>query len=80
MGLIDKVLESFKQWVNLDVEDFNDNETEAIRSVYRLAIQQHKDGIVAHEQAQELAMANLGNAVVRAMVINANKARIKLNF
>jgi hypothetical protein len=48
MGLVDKVLESFKQWVNLDVEDFNDDETEGTRSVYRLAIQQHKDGIVAH--------------------------------
>ena len=33
MGLVDKVLETFKQWVNLDVEDFKDVETEGARSV-----------------------------------------------
>ena len=33
---------------------------------------------MAHEQAQELAMENPGNAVVKAMVINTNKACIKL--
>jgi hypothetical protein len=32
MGLVDKVLESFKQWVNLDVEDFKDIETEGART------------------------------------------------
>ena len=78
MGLVDKVLESFKQWVNLDVEDFNDVETEGTRSVYRLAIQQHKDGIVALEQAQELARANPTNVVAKRMEQEANKARIKL--
>ena len=30
MGLVDKILESFKNWVNLDVEDFNDDETEGV--------------------------------------------------
>jgi hypothetical protein len=64
-GLVGKVLESFKQWVNLDVEDFNDDETEGTQSVYHLAIQQHKDRIAAHEQAQELARANPTNVVAK---------------
>jgi hypothetical protein len=78
MGLVDKILESFKQWVNLEADDFNEDETEGVRSVYRLTIQQHKDGIVAHGQAQELARANPTNAEAKAMEAEANKARIKL--
>jgi hypothetical protein len=78
MGLVDKVLESFKQWVNLDVEDFKDTETEAARSVYRLAIQQHKDGVVAHQQAMELVKANPTSRMAKAMAAEANGARIKL--
>jgi hypothetical protein len=78
MGLVDKILESFKHWVNLDVEDFNDNETEGVRNIYHLAIQQHKAAIVAHQQAQELAMANPTNPVAKAMKSEADKTRIKL--
>ena len=78
MGLVDKVLETFKQWVNLDVEDVKDVETEGARSVYHIAIQQHKDAVVAHEQAIELANETPGNAMAKTMVVEANKARIKL--
>ena len=39
MGLVDKVLESFKNWVNLEVEDFHDNETEGVRRVLKQARQ-----------------------------------------
>jgi hypothetical protein len=31
MGLIDKVLESFKLWINLQVEDFHNDDTESVR-------------------------------------------------
>jgi hypothetical protein len=79
MGLVDKVLETFKQWVNLDVEDFKDVETEGARSVYRVARQRSKDGVVAHEQAMELAKATPTSTMARAMALEANKARIKLN-
>ena len=78
MGLVDKILESFKHWVNLDVEGFNDDETEGVRNIYRIAIQQLKAAIVAHQQAQELAMANPTNPVAKAMESEANKTRIKL--
>jgi hypothetical protein len=79
MGLVDKVLETFKQWVNLDVEDVKDAETEGARSVYHIAIQQHKDAVVAHEQAIEFANETPGNAMAKTMVvIEANKAQIKL--
>jgi hypothetical protein len=49
MGLIDKVLESFKHWVNLEVENFNDATMEAIRSIYLFAKQQHAAAIQAHQ-------------------------------
>jgi hypothetical protein len=77
MGLVDKVLESFKQWVNLDVEDFTDIDTEAAQSVYHLAKQQHQAAIVAHLQAQEVGSGNPTNQMAKAMEGEANKARIK---
>jgi len=37
MGLVDKILESFKNWVNLDVELCNVDATEGARRAYRSA-------------------------------------------
>jgi hypothetical protein len=77
MGLVDKILESFKAWVNLEVEDFQDEETEGVRSVYLLTRVQHKAAIEAHEQARSLALANPASAPAREMEKEADKARIK---
>jgi hypothetical protein len=77
MGLIDKVLESFKHWVNLEVEDFGDNELEAIRSIYKIAKQQHESAIDAHKQAQALALANPTYAQAKVMEKDTDKARLK---
>jgi hypothetical protein len=77
MGLIDKVLESFKHWVNLEVEDFKDATMEAIRGIYLFAKQQHTAAIQAHQQAKDLASAAPTCAVAKAMERDTNKARIK---
>jgi hypothetical protein len=78
MGLVDKVLESFKQqWVNLEVEDFNDATMEAIRGMYLFVKQQHAVAIQAHKQAKDLALAAPTCAVAKAMERDTNKARIK---
>ena len=80
MGLVDKVLESFKQWVNLEVEDFQDDaETEATRCAYRLAMQEHKEAIATHKQAKVNLQASTSETiqVAKAMEEVANKARIK---
>jgi hypothetical protein len=76
MGLVDKILESFKHWVNLEVEDFKDGETEAARGVYVFAKHQHATAILAYEQAKELARNAPLCAVAKAMERAANKARI----
>jgi hypothetical protein len=52
MGLVDKVLESFKDWVNLEVEDFHDEEMEKARDVYRQAALVHKVAVEAHRLAK----------------------------
>ena len=77
MGLVDKVLESYKQWVNLDVEDFKDVETKGTRAIYRAATQRHQSAIVDHKNAQELFKANPTSPIAKAMEGEANKARIK---
>jgi hypothetical protein len=51
MGLVDKVWESFKHWVNLYIEDFHDETTEDIRMQYKAAIEAHKAAIDAHKQS-----------------------------
>lgn len=58
MGLVDKVLESFKKWVKYDVENFHHAKTEETRSRYRLASQQKKAAVEAHEQANAFLDAN----------------------
>jgi hypothetical protein len=77
MGLVDKVLESFKQWVNLEVEDFKDATMEAVRGIYLFAKQQHVAAVQAHEQAKELARSVPACAVAKALERDTNKARIK---
>lgn len=75
MGLVDKVLESFKAWVSLEVEDFKDDDCQAIRSVYKLAQQQHLASIEAHSTAKTLADANPLNAEAKKHATVADKAR-----
>jgi hypothetical protein len=82
MGLVDKILESLKHWINLDVEDFKDDETEGTRSVYLLCKVQHKSAIDAHEQARNLeqacnlVIANPTSQQAKDMERTTNKARI----
>jgi hypothetical protein len=77
MGLVDKVLESLKHWVNFEVEDFHDIDTEATRSVYKIAIQQHAAAIEAHQQAQDVVRNNPSHPQAKTMEQEVNKARIK---
>lgn len=77
MGLVDKVLETFKLWVNMDVEDFHDADTEAGRTVYKLTMNQHRAAIIAHQEAKDLLEANPGNAQLKSMLKGANDVRIK---
>ena len=60
------------------MEDFDNDITEGVRCVYHFAIQQHKDSIIAHRQAQQLASTDPRNPEAKAMETEANKARIKL--
>jgi hypothetical protein len=76
MGLVDKILESFKQWVNLEVEDFKDVETDAVRSLYKIAKQQHASTKAAHLQAQQFAISNPHLPEAKALEKAADKARI----
>jgi hypothetical protein len=80
MGLVDKILESFKTWANIDVEDFNNEDTEAIRSEYRTAMEEHKITIENH-QAALTEMSNAVNtpafAQAKALEATADKARTK---
>lgn len=61
MGLVDKVLELFKLWVSLEVEDFGDNgdngDTKA-RLVFEWTTQQHAEAVVSKTQALESAPAS----------------------
>jgi hypothetical protein len=77
MGLVDKVLEQFKKWVNYEVEDFNDAETDATRSLYRLAKQQREAAEEALAQAKAVTAANPTLLQANLAVASANKARIK---
>jgi hypothetical protein len=75
MGLVDKVLESFKHWVNLEVEDFRDHEMEAIRSLYKLAKEQHEAAKEEHAQAKAFANANPQVLQARVLEKAADTAR-----
>lgn len=76
MGLVDKILESFKAWVNLDVEDFRDEAMETKRSVYKLARITRQQAINSHQQAKTLAVANPGSAEAKSLEKETNNARI----
>lgn len=78
LGLVDKVLESFKAWVNLEAENLNDvPASETIRSLYRLATQVHQSAIIAHEQAKALALADPTNEAAQKLQVETNKGRIQ---
>ncbi len=58
MGLVDKILESFKNWVNLDVELCNVDATEGARRAYRSAKDAHELAVRMNKQTIEtLAVA-----------------------
>jgi hypothetical protein len=76
MGLADKILESYKHWVNLEVEDFHDEITDGVQSVYKLAKHQHKLAIEAYELACTVASANPHSDQAKKMEHDADKARI----
>jgi hypothetical protein len=79
MGLIDKILESFKLWVNLEVEDLQDVEEEGTRAAFVLATQQQAMAVQAHNQAKLLAQAapSAANAMLVAAANEARKAANK---
>ena len=59
MGLVDKVLESFKNWVNLAVENFGgDTTSENARERFQRATRQHEAAVTAVEQATAFAVLN----------------------
>ena len=74
MGLVDKILESFKLWVNLEVEHINNEQANLIRHAHQEAKQ-----IVAQTKA-DLVVANQNKAqnntpATRAAVKAAQKAK-----
>jgi IS5 family transposase len=79
MGLVDKILESFKHWVNFKVQDFHDEITEDVRNEYHLAKQEHGATVVTHQHTIQ-ALANLVNTPgyqqAKLEERNADKARI----
>jgi hypothetical protein len=77
MGLVDKVLESFKHWVNLEVEDLNNVEMVATRAVYLFAKHQQTAAIAAYQQANDLAIGAANWDVAKSMEKEANNACIK---
>jgi hypothetical protein len=80
MGLVDKVLEAFLAWVNLEVEHFNNKHTQESRHEYLTAKKEHMAAIKAHQDAM-IAAANVINmldyATAKVLVREADKARIK---
>jgi hypothetical protein len=55
MGLVDKILESLKNWVNLEVEveEFHNEVAQEARSIYRLAKVQHEMAVVKQQEAMQ---------------------------
>ena len=62
MGLVDKVLETFKAWVNLEVEDIKDAGDEEVRSDFRVAKAEHAIAIRTLKEAKDTAEARLETA------------------
>ncbi|CAB9531839.1 unknown protein [Seminavis robusta] len=81
MGLVDKALETFKHWINLEVEDYNHEETEASREIYKLARQQHqtaaKSDSPTRSRPKTVATANPVNKQAKELEKETDKARIK---
>jgi hypothetical protein len=77
MGLVDKVLESFRNWMNLEVEDFRDAGTQGARSVYQLATANHQAAIATHTAAKAGMVSNPMSPLAKEIEDAANKARIK---
>lgn len=54
VGLVDKVLEPFKAWVNLEVDDLNYDTSETIQSpVHKLATDHQKAAKIAYQQQEK---------------------------
>jgi hypothetical protein len=75
MGLVDKALESFKLWYNLEVEDIPDADDNAERSVYVLAKATHKAAIQTSKEAAALFKASPNNANAKQLAEAAETAR-----
>lgn len=79
MGLIDKVLESFQRWVNLEVENFQDANTEMARSVYKLRMQRNAAAIVALQEAEALLALDPTSQPAKEVVDDARQERTNSN-
>jgi hypothetical protein len=75
MGLVDKLLETFKAWVNMDVEDYHDDFTEEARSDYKDKKERHAASILVLEQAETFATNNPQLAAAKDMVKEAAAAK-----
>jgi hypothetical protein len=75
MGLVDKVLESIKLWINIDVEDLKDDDNNTIRSNYKDAVDRHKATKMADEHAQALLEAHPTSPEAKQMASLTSKAR-----
>jgi hypothetical protein len=76
MGLVDKVLESIKLWINIDVEDLKDDDNTSIRSNYKDAMDRHKATRLADEHAQALLQGHpTSPEEARQLASQTSKAR-----
>jgi hypothetical protein len=76
MGLVDKVLETMKLWINLDIEDLKDDESNTIREEYKDA----QDRRIATTEAHNHALAVVAThptPEARQLVKQTNEARKK---
>jgi hypothetical protein len=78
MGLVDKVLESFKVWVNFSVENYGGNEAlETSRIVFSLAKEHHAAAFAQDAASQLHAKNHPGNKELKENAEQTNKERIK---
>lgn len=73
MGLVDKVLESFQHWVNLEVENFQDAETESCRAVYKLRLRRLADANAALAPAVALLALNPTSQETKELAADARQ-------
>jgi hypothetical protein len=75
MGLVDKILETIKLWVNLDVEDLKDAANTLIRSDYKDAKDRHVAATLASQHAKALLEAHPTSSEAKELVSQTERSR-----